>query len=104
MTYIVAQCSTCDWSLSEDFPGISDVYLGGRVGSISRPPGPSNIDISEFLLGCFLDARKKVNDFQVRLDDFGLSKITVKDNGDGVASSLVPAMVQPHTTSKISEV
>jgi len=40
---------------------------------------------------------------EVRLEDFGLGKVSVKDNGVGVASSLVPAMVQPHTTSKISQ-
>ena len=39
--------------------------------------------------------------FQVRLDQFGLSRLSVRDDGCGVEKDEVPRMVQPHTTSKI---
>ena len=39
--------------------------------------------------------------FQVRLDQFGLSRLSVRDDGCGVAKEEVARMVQPHTTSKI---
>ena len=39
--------------------------------------------------------------FQVRLDQFGLSRLSVRDDGCGVEREEVVRMVQPHTTSKI---
>ena len=39
--------------------------------------------------------------FQIRLDQFGLSRLSVRDDGCGVEKDEVPRMVQPHTTSKI---
>ena len=39
--------------------------------------------------------------FQVRLDQFGLSRLSVRDDGCGVAREEVARMVQPLTTSKI---
>ena len=39
--------------------------------------------------------------FQVRLDQFGLSRLSVRDDGCGVEKDEVARMVQPHTTSKI---
>ena len=35
------------------------------------------------------------------MDQFGLSRLSVRDDGCGVEKDEVPRMVQPHTTSKI---
>jgi DNA mismatch repair protein PMS1 len=48
-----------------------------------------------------LDAGAK--NVEVKLLDHGLSKISVRDNGGGVAECAVPSMVSAHTTSKISD-
>jgi len=40
---------------------------------------------------------------EVRLEDYGLSKVSVRDNGSGVEKQDVPSMVLPHTTSKLRE-
>jgi len=40
---------------------------------------------------------------EVRLEDFGLSKVSVRDNGSGVDKQEVPCMVVPHTTSKLRQ-
>jgi len=40
---------------------------------------------------------------EVRLEDFGLSKVSVRDNGCGVDKQEVPSMVMPHTTSKLRQ-
>jgi len=40
---------------------------------------------------------------EVRLEDFGLNKLSVRDNGSGVDKQDVPCMVMPHTTSKLRD-
>ena len=37
---------------------------------------------------------------EVRLEQQGLARLCVRDNGCGVAKDQIPGMVQPHTTSK----
>ena len=37
---------------------------------------------------------------EVRLEDYGLARLTVKDNGEGVSRQEIGRMVLPHTTSK----
>ena len=37
------------------------------------------------------------------LEDFGLAKLSVRDNGSGVEKQDVPSMVMPHTTSKLRQ-
>jgi len=48
-----------------------------------------------------LDAGANV--IEVRLEDYGLSKLSVRDNGCGVDKQNVPCMVMAHTTSKLQD-
>jgi len=41
------------------------------------------------------------DDVQVKLEDYGMDKIEVRDNGHGVSPDQVEKMVAPHTTSKV---
>ena len=106
MTYIVAQCSTRNWSLCQRIflALVMSTWAAGGDRYPARQARAILTSVNSCWAAFLMSEKRNVNDFQVRLDDFGLSKITVKDNGDGVASSLVPAMVQPHTTNKICEV
>jgi len=53
------------------------------------------------LLENSLDAN--ATNIEIKLEQFGLSKISVRDDGNGVDFDQIPRMVLPHTTSKLCQ-